>query len=562
MLSLQQWCLILLASMHVKCETELCPTWKWFNYSSRRCECGYQESGYIRCSEDNGTLLARYDICISWDSILKEVVMGVCWYKAIDKKNVSNRVYSELPQNPHNLSTAQCGLNNREGLFCGRCKQGYAPTLHLLDSKCIDCSYCLQNNIITISLYLVAELLPLTLFYLIILFSRVNVISGPIFGYVLFCQIHIVVSRAFSNLIKLLLYSAGSFALHWNRDVLLPLAGIWNLNFFTMLLPHICYGCDMDNLTVILLEYVSILYIFLLLFISYLFYRLRVTNKIVSTRCYRLFGHYVSVCCRDVRFSVSIIHTLATFIGLVLAKVGYISCQILNLIHIKNVNGTVVKQVASFDPSFDSLHFQRIIAIVPLIILGVLPAIVLCLHPNRYFQNIVQHLFGPRRQLALAIFVDTWCSGYRDGLNGSTDYRRLCPLSLIVLLISLGIANTFDLKSESYFIITVPIMVLLSFCVSYIRPCKTKAMNMFLSFNILIIGLSALTLTLWLQDYLLDAHSLEIAFNVLLTLPHVVMLLWFIYNIEQRWNICRKYYMKMKQLPFGRREYLLRRLEF
>ena len=549
--------LLLPLYLQVISATEQCPTWKWYNYSSNRCECGDDVGGYIRCSEDNGTLLARYDICVSWDSSLKENVMGMCNYKAIN--NISHRVYLELPQNPDNLSSAQCGPNKREGLFCSRCKQGYAPTLHIFDSMCINCSYCLPSWI-TLFLYLVTEILPLTLFYLLIICARINVISGPMLGYVIFCQVHITVARVHPNLMKLLLYHAGPFILHWNRDLLLPLAGIWNLNFFAMLLPYTCYGCDFNDLTTILFEYLSLGYIFMLLLLSYLFKRQNIKSKFASIRCCKAIGYYIFSWRQDGRYSDSTMHALATFIGLMLAKAGIISCQILSLTHIYNLNGTVIKQVYTFHPSLERHYVQRIIGIIPLIIFGILPAIVLCLYPNRYFQNAVQCFCGPRKQLALTIFVDTWCSGYRDGLNGGRDYRRLYPLFLITLIALVGITSSFHLKPETYYILLLPIAIVLSFCVSYVRPCKTIAMNMSLSFHFMIIGLCALTLALWVQDFLLDARILEIAFTVFITLPHVFMLLWFIYNIEQHWSFFRNCFMKAK-IYFGRSKFLLHRFE-
>ena len=195
-----------------------------------------------------------------------------------------------------------------------------------------------------------------------------------------------------------------------------------------------------------------------------------------------------------------------------------------------------MRRVSIFEPSIDGyspLYSTYAIAgYIPLVIFGILPSLVLCLHPNRWFQKLLRYSCRPRKRIILNIFVDTYWSGFRDGLDGGRDYRRVYPITMIVIVgLIVGLCDAkYNSFPDMYFIIFFPAFTILAFAVSYFRPCKTVVMNVSLSFHFIIIGLSALTFALWFHDFFLDAKSLGIALTVFLTLPHVVMFFWLLYN--------------------------------
>ena len=252
-------------------------------------------------------------------------------------------------------------------------------------------------------------------------------------------------------------------------------------------------------------------------------------------------------------FSDSIIHVFATLTVLVFAKIGTISFQLISTIFLHDINGTVVKTLVTFEPAMEPYSLQHIpyvmIAYVPLIIFGILPALILCLYPNRHCQRILVSCCAPRKRLALSIFVDTIYSGYKDGLDGGRDYRRLYPLMLIIIV---SLIIIFSLPGwhlpQFYFSLFLLSSIFVSLFVSYFRPCKTLAMNVSLSFHIMIIGLSLLTIELWVEDFFLGAYSLVIVLTILLTLPHVLMLVWMIYYILHHLNAIGRCCTRTRQL--------------
>ena len=84
--------------------------------------------------------------------------------------------------------------------------------------------------------------------------------------------------------------------------------------------------------------------------------------------------------------------------------------------------------------------------------------------------------------------------------------------------------------------ITGMIVILSSFLVSYLCPCKDLLTNMSLSFNLLLLGvLSFLTALLW-QDMLLNSAPLASLIITLTFIPHGMMLFWVLYHVLQRFN--------------------------
>ena len=542
-------------------ESSQCPVWKWLNHTSGECQCGYTVLGGIKCSEDNGSVYARFDVCVSWDTHSESVLASICKYKRAHNPLIS-RVFSEISKSPYNLSFDECELNRREGVFCGDCKEGFAPSLYIFSGTCVSCTHCIFNNFSAFFMFLLSEIIPLTIFYLIVMCLHLNIVSSPALGYVVFCQAHINFVHTHSNIWKFILSSSGKHLMAFNVYVLLPLSGIWNLNFFSMFLPNLCYSCGFNNILGILMNYIPILYIFILITVTYYFSRNNMGTKIATSKFCKPAIHFLIRWRRNWSFSDSVLHALATFTALFISKVGVISMQLINIERVININGTLIRHVLSFEPSMESFSQKHIpyatVAFISIIIFVILPLSVPCLYPNRHIQWLLSCLCGPRQRISLAMFVDTMFGGYRDGLDGGWNWMRLFPMSISSFALAIAIIVYSDCTySETYFIFAFPFLLFVSFCVLYFKPCKRTDMNLSLAFHILILALFSLSLSLWMQDYFLDTKMLEIFMTVCLTLPHVVMLVFLLTNILRRCHSLRNCYLKIKILSFGRAQLLM-----
>ena len=155
------------------------PTWHYYNNVTEQCECEPMPV----CS--NGKIEIENGFCVT--SSEKEgdyyVQLGTCPFMA--KFNIVNRRFSEMLSNTRKLDEVMCGPYNRRGLLCGECKDGYGPAYSSFDLTCANCSSVWSGY----TIYLLLQLVPSTLMFVSFVVCRFNIMSGPLLGYVLFCQI-------------------------------------------------------------------------------------------------------------------------------------------------------------------------------------------------------------------------------------------------------------------------------------------------------------------------------------------------------------------------------------
>ena len=143
------------------------------------CQHVEEYNGVILCDQDRRAYI-MLGHCMTGDLI------GGCPYVP-QNASILNRVYYLLPTNVSEVNEDQCGPYHRKGLFCGECVSKFGPSVDFHSYHCLDCSnYSILN---TIAYYLLSRVLPMTVFYTLIVLFRVNIVSSPFLGYVLFCQL-------------------------------------------------------------------------------------------------------------------------------------------------------------------------------------------------------------------------------------------------------------------------------------------------------------------------------------------------------------------------------------
>ena len=161
-----------------------CPTWFYYDNTTQQCHCGYG----LLCSSNKEVEIEDGE-CATSAGEGDQYYTGRCPLR--HTVNNTNRIYSEMPADPDLLDDVMCGPYNRKGLLCGRCIDGYGPTAHILDLRCANCSKLPEYY--AIPLYLILELLPITLLFTCVTLFNFNITSGPLLGYIIFCQVAILV---------------------------------------------------------------------------------------------------------------------------------------------------------------------------------------------------------------------------------------------------------------------------------------------------------------------------------------------------------------------------------
>ena len=143
----------------------------------------------------------------------KTPVVGHCIFNCVN--HTRYQVYNRAPSN--------CASFNRQGTLCGQCLDGYTVPAYSYTLTCIRCDRERENW----GLYIVFAFLPLTVFIIITLVFRINVLSPHLNMFVLSAQL--VSTPA---LVKIIFYYKKSYGIEILMKIVLTLYGIWNLDFY------------------------------------------------------------------------------------------------------------------------------------------------------------------------------------------------------------------------------------------------------------------------------------------------------------------------------------------
>ena len=168
-----------------------CPTWySPVQNDSEKCLCGDHVDGQIKCLPNERVSMQEGN-CMTYTG--NQTVFGGCSYVAINNSLVFNNIYTILPQNRSALNEFMCGWMNRTGLLCSQCEIGLSLAALSYKKECIKCSN-LGNGV---ALFLFLAFIPATLFFLIIMTCRIDILLGPMNAIICIFQIFISVTLHF-----------------------------------------------------------------------------------------------------------------------------------------------------------------------------------------------------------------------------------------------------------------------------------------------------------------------------------------------------------------------------
>ena len=484
--------------------------------------------GYCMSYNINGTLSNVTE---------SELVAGFCFAKYnYDSTGIVNRVYHTVD---NNQVKGNCTDFHLKGFFCGECEKGYGLAINSLQMKCVN--NCNRWNMSIIA-YINCSILPITIFFLAVLLFRPNFPSGPILGYILYCQGFVVAMKCnvgFYTSLMGNLHGLQKFTLKWS----LGLSGVWW--YFASLLfsiPHKCLSTDMSNLAVISLQYIYVLYPLLLVFITWLCIELHARDFRLVVYLWKPFHRCFAKVRRNWSANDSVIHAYTTVFFLSFICLTYTSFQLLYTTYVYNINGESKGKVLVYEPSiivFSPQHLPYAIpAILLLFFLGVCPTIFLCLYPIRVFRKCLYRYTTLRFQLSLNFFIETFQNCYKDGLNGTYDFRFLSsvPFLLFLLFVLLGtIPGLTKVHLRLYVAGCIALVfIILAIIISYVRPFKSLYNNFSFTFHFSVFSFMELVGIIWYEGHIMSAHSLATLFTCLSLLPHIFALATLVYHILRR----------------------------
>ena len=545
-----------------------CPIW-FRETDNGSCECGDELGGQIKCDKSSHKVSIILNYCMTYDNTSQELLTGYCNYQYHARKKES-RVYLTLPSSITEL-TEMCKVHNQQGLLCGQCRNGYGVAINSLHKK--TCTTCSSLHATGTSLLLI--ILPITIYYILIVSCRLNCVSGKFLGYTLFCQsfvVSLMLNNGFYYSIVDSMGMLGQFALLFS----ISLSGIWwYLRTLLYFVDPICFHRGMTSLQVFFIEFIYVLYPLVLIFVTWLCIELHARNFRLVVYLWKPFHK----CCAGIRrnwsVSDSIVHAYATFFFLSFWGLIYASVSLLSSTDVYNINGTVISTVVILDPtvrSFSAEHLPyAITAIALLFFLGLCPTILLCLFSTRFFTKCCP--LKPRTQLIVNTFVETFHNCYKDGLNETYDYRFLssAPMFLGLFTVVFGNVVALEFQWHMYFFALFSFALLLvSFAIAYVKPYKTSYMNFSLTFHTAIVGVLTCIVLIWFEGHIMSDYSIAVAYTFLASLPHAFALATLVHHVLGHIRFVRTKFFTMcniisaafrRQLGGGVTESLPHRLE-
>ena len=414
-----------------------CPTWHYYNQENGKCEC-YQsisEKDIIKC-KGSGIILLQYGQCMTHDE--NTTVVSKCPYFQPNGYDTSEVGYITLPSNVSELNEYMCGPLNRRGPLCNECIDGFGLSA---TSILFTCSNCTRFSLTYgIPLYILIEIIPITLLYLFILIFRVNLTSSPMTGFILYS--HSIMNTIIIDLnhpVAEILFQTKYF-----RTILIALYGIWNLDFFKYILPLFCLSSHLKQTHVALFGYISVVYPLCLITFTSLCVELHGRNVAPIVKLWRPFHKYFVRLQKEWDVRSDIIDVFATFLLLSCSKLMYQSVLLIYCQAVMKANsesgGVSIAVVAGNDVTSPCGSVQHLVFAIPVsfvLCLALFLILLLILHPFKWFRD---HCCFSRCRLlnctSVNIFVEKFHSCYRNGLDGGRDMRSFSGLYFILRVLA------------------------------------------------------------------------------------------------------------------------------
>ena len=235
-------------------ELQCCPPGYIFRYGPRdmgTCHCGVLiVVGIAECNESHSVLKRDH-----WAGYLPSNDQHSCdrqkFFTGLCPPGYCQIQQTTLPENnsQQELQYVVCSGSNRKGLLCGDCleSKGIAVNFNGIRPVCVSCEEGLSK--VGILVWILSEWVPMLIFMFVLMLFNIDLVSGRFNSFLLFAQL-----LAFSTI-------RGDAELGPVHNAFVKiyrfLYGMWNLDFFGVLLPPYCLApnASLTLLQTLLLHY-------------------------------------------------------------------------------------------------------------------------------------------------------------------------------------------------------------------------------------------------------------------------------------------------------------------
>ena len=514
-------------AIHFQLRMEHCPPGyvliidRQFGLNLSRCRCSvgtnqpYQ--GVHSCNYENFTATIRHGYWIGYADNETEdhLFSGYC----PDRYCFQNQERSRIHFLPNHTSTVELDKlvceNRRTGVLCGKCRDGYSVLYHSSSLICSKTSNCSIGWI----LYLVSEILPLTLMFILVLIFNVSFVSGELNGFIFFVQVFDLFSITGNGFIW---FPRTAFR------ALITIRAIYrflNFDFFSANQLAFCLWKGATSLDMIVFKFVTVIYALLLIVVT-----IWLMNK---CNIYQRLS-----CLRVSTVKNSVIHGLSTFLVMVYTQCAKVSFKLLDFTEIHAKGYRYVYTVASYQGNlkyFGCGHFPYTIpAILSLVFVVVSPVIILTLYPSCFkiisFFNLekvscVSWLMQRVPHTLIKPFADSFQSCFKDNMR---FFAGLYFAYRVIILIGWFAPSHFNQSYILLELMLITILVIHSLAQPY-NSRKHNALDTLLFFDLALIN----GITLYNYHYTKynehRKYGIDVLIHIQLALAYVPLVCFIVY---------------------------------
>ena len=441
-----------------------CPPWQARNITTGVCECE-TASHVVVCTDNPYQLTLHECYCMTYGD---QILVGPCFYtcnRGFDTFKIRITVDS-----PCKLNDVMCARFERRGQMCGKCSSNYAPPVYSYTLSCVNCTTSNWGK------YTAVSLLPLTAFFVFVVTFRISATSPKLHGFILFSQIVTYSSnmRAFGTVLPV--KSKFTPTQKHLTQALLSFPDMWNLDFFRLFYTPFCLHPRTTNLDVLAMDYIPAVYPLLLIGLSYfLVLRYDRNARLVVWLCKPLVSLSIRFR-RQWNIRNSLVDAFATFLLLSYVRILSVSVDLLLPVALYRQNGQQLPQLYLFNQGdvayFSSQHLPyACLALFFLLTFTLLPMALLFLYPFSCFQVCLNRT-GLSCQF-LHIFMDTFQGHFKNGTNGTRDFRYFSAFYLLLRgLVYASIVLAYQINSYAY---TTVVLTVFTVLVALARPYKADS---------------------------------------------------------------------------------------
>ena len=443
---------------------------------------------------------------------------------------------------------------NREGELCRKCKVGYGPAVYAFSLMCAECHY---SPAIGWTLYFFCVLFPITMFYVFIIVFNIRATAPPFSAFILMSQTFCMMELTYVPLKMRLTQQKSLLSL---LQIVRVLCGFWNLDFFRYLVPPFCVSSNLSILQALSLEYVHVIYPLVLIFLTFVCIELHARNCTLLTVIWKPFHKCITRLRRSLDPRASIVNAFSTFLFLNLSKLIFIARNFIymteiNVYHVGSKLSTIYRSFLYVDPNIHQYSRQHIpylsLSATVLVVFCAIPTVLLCLYPTKFFRRPLRCCLPLQWQYGLGAFMDTFQGYYKDGSDGTRDYRVASIVHLVLVFIIVYRTTNLRHYIKGYVMnYTQLYLVAGSLFYALARPCKKDSANVIQS---LVYALTAVVIQfIVIYSYHCTAMHNYLIVLLCLLIPHVILCGYVVYKITKRFNINYSYLWKIASYKLWR----------